>query len=120
MTRTSKTMAVVYGLAFVVAVALGGRCVDQARWLDAASAYGLAGLLLAAMLREIGRTLPGDYTDDEPAPVKEAGPIGRLQAAREARRVIRASADPCACRQAWTTCGAAHDPLCPQSRRRVA
>ncbi|MER5697883.1 hypothetical protein ACWDBO_37315 [Streptomyces mirabilis] len=117
MTRLSTALAVLFGLAMVVAVSVGGQCINEARWLDAAAAYGVAGVLLAGMIRELGHTVPGDYTDDidTPAPAKR---LGRLRAAREARRVTRATT--CGCQRYWDTVGAEHDEWCPQRFRSVA
>ncbi|MEU6595062.1 hypothetical protein ABZ923_38695 [Streptomyces sp. NPDC046881] len=123
MTRTSMAVGLIFGIGFVFAVSVGGGHISAGRWGSAAAAYAAAGLCVLGAIREAGRaTLPGDYTDDEPdqAPVKEAGPLARLRAVREARRVLRYSAEPCSCRQAWATGGAAHDPSCPEYRRSVA
>ncbi|MFI2434724.1 hypothetical protein [Streptomyces sp. NPDC018693] len=123
MTRTSMAIATLFGLGFVFAVSVGGGHITAGRWGHAAAAYAVAALCVLGAVREAGRaTMPGDYTDDEPAlaPVKQAGPLARLRAAHKARRVLRYSADPCSCRQAWATGGAAHDPSCPEHRRSVA
>lgn len=117
MTRLSTALAVLFGLAMVVAFSVGGQCVNEARWADATAAYGVACVLLTGMIREIGRTLAGDYTDDidTPAPAK---PLGRLHAARQARRVVRDTT--CGCPRYWDTVGAEHDEWCPQRFRSVA
>ncbi|PWI16042.1 hypothetical protein DI272_19110 [Streptomyces sp. Act143] len=116
MTRTSKALAVLSGLGMVFAIARGGQCVNEARWLDAAAEYALAALLLAGMLRELSRTQPGDYTDDldTPGRGRQAKPVGKLRAARAARREVRATG--CGCNLYWTTAGAEHDDWCPQRR----
>ncbi|KQW13576.1 hypothetical protein [Streptomyces sp. Root369] len=121
MTLTSKVLAAVFGLAFVAAVSKGGQLVDGASWEHAAAAYGVAGLCLIGLLRELSRRLPppGDYTDDIDAPaIKEAGPRARLIARREANRLLRRM--PCVCERYWTSAGAQHDPWCPQFYRSAA
>ncbi|MEU7323340.1 hypothetical protein ABZ682_22735 [Streptomyces griseoviridis] len=117
MTRTGWAIVVIFGCAFVFAVSLGGQHIGQARWLDAAGAYGIAGFCLAGMIRELGRAIPtGHYPDDTGhAPrTKTAKPLGRLHAARTARREMRSSG--CGCTRYWATAGAEHDDWCPQRR----
>ncbi|MEU1853961.1 hypothetical protein ABZ499_33060 [Streptomyces sp. NPDC019990] len=120
MTRTNMAIAVAFGFGFVFAVSVGGGHISAGRWGSATVAYGGAALCVLGASREASRaTLPGGYTDDEPAtpPVREAGPLTRLLAARKARRVLRESSEPCSCRTAWVTGGAEHDRQCPQFRR---
>lgn len=121
-TRTGRALAALYGLALLCAVSFGGQFLGSARWLHAAAAYTVAGILLVALLREVGRAIPpGDYTDDvqeEPALVGEAYDptqprprrMGRLRAARAARREVQAM--PCGCERYWSTTGSEHDPWC--------
>ncbi|MDQ1018821.1 hypothetical protein [Streptomyces afghaniensis] len=119
MTRTSMAIGAVFGLGFVFAVSVGGGHINAGRWGHAAAAYGMAALCVLGAIREAGRaTLPGDYTDDEPAPVKQAGLLARLRAAREARRVTRSM--PCDCERYWTTFGREHDEWCPAYYRSIA
>lgn len=121
-TRTGRALAALYGLALLCAVSFGGQFLGSARWLHAAAAYTVAGILLVALLREVGRAIPpGDYTDDvqeEPALVGEAYDpnqprprrMGRIRAARAARREVQAM--PCGCERYWSTTGSEHDPWC--------
>ncbi|MFJ5038002.1 hypothetical protein [Streptomyces parvulus] len=121
MSRTGWALVTVFGLAFIAAVATGGAFINSARWQDAAVAYAVAGLFLTGLLRETGRTLPGDYTDDieeHPEMVGDAytlprcRPLGRRRAARTARRELRRQL--CGCDRNWTSAGTGHDEWCPQ------
>ncbi|MFF0092762.1 hypothetical protein ACFYSF_22755 [Streptomyces canus] len=121
MTCTGKILAAVFGLALVAATSRGGMFINGRLWAQAAIAYGVAGLCLAGLLREVTRaTLPGDYTDDldSPPPVKEAGPLRRILAARTARRLLRDM--PWCCERYWTTTGAQHDHTCYRNFRSIA
>jgi len=121
-TRTSRALTALYGLVMLGAVSAGGQFIGTARWLHAAIAYAVAGILLVALLREVGRAIPpGDYTDDvqeEAALVGDAYDpdqprprrMGRLRAARAARRELQDM--PCRCERYWSTIGLAHDPWC--------
>ncbi|MYR58329.1 hypothetical protein GTY54_19520 [Streptomyces sp. SID625] len=114
MTRTGKTLVVVFGVAMFFAVSLGGQYIGAGLWWKAASAYATAAVFLVGLVREIGAPLPGDYTDDVDTPAAPRR-LGRWRAARQARREARATT--CGCPRFWTTCGAEHDEWCPQRYR---
>jgi hypothetical protein len=122
-TGASKAVIVLFAVAVTAASALGGIYVGQGRWADAACAYAGAAMFLVGLCREVdfvlraGEEAEADALPALPAPVKKAGPLGRLRAARRARRVTRGACD---CPRYWATLGADHDDWCPQRSRSAA
>ena len=123
MTGAGKALSLVYVLALVIAVSLAGQYLGAARWLHATAGYTVAALCLCGLIREVGRAIPpGEYTEDlgEEMTVGEAydpdrpqtRPMGRLRAARTARRAVQDVG--CGCNLYWATAGAAHDEWCPR------
>ncbi|WP_328434526.1 hypothetical protein [Streptomyces sp. NBC_00425] len=111
MTRTSMTVGIVFGLGFVFCVSVGGGDVTAGRWGHAFAAYVFAGLCVLGAAREAGRAaLTGDYTDDIDETPAKGKPLGRLHAAREARRLARETT--CSCPRYWETAGREHDTWC--------
>ncbi|MXM66759.1 hypothetical protein GR925_25840 [Streptomyces sp. HUCO-GS316] len=131
MTSTGKALAVVYALACVFAVSMGGQFIAAGRTLHIIAAYTVAALCAIGLVREVARAIPpGDYTDDEPDPepvhfVGEAYEPGRrvrrmsrLRAGRAARRELRRQT--CDCPRFWTSLGSTHDDWCPRADRSAA
>ncbi|NGO47291.1 hypothetical protein [Streptomyces ureilyticus] len=120
MTRTTKAVVVIFGLAVLVSVSKGGQFIGEGDWGHAVAAYAVGGLCLVGLLRGVARVLPGDYTDDidEDPPVPEPGLLTRVRAARQARQVARRM--PCACHRYWSSAGAGHDDWCPRYQRNSA
>lgn len=132
MTRTDIFVMATFGACTLGAVSYGGQCIGFEQWDRAIVVYLAAALCLAALVREIHRTvLPGDYTDDIPdqaddqdtigvrytlpRPRSRTRRMGRLRASRTARR--EASPDGCTCELWWTSLGRTHTPACPATRR---
>lgn len=117
MNRTAKTWSTVLGGAIVVGTSRGGFLLAEGAWLEAAIAYGASALCTVGLIHEVGYGLTSDG-DAQPATVNEAGPLARIRAAREARRLTRRI--PCTCDRYWTTVGREHDPWCPEFYRSFA
>ncbi|MFD7957006.1 hypothetical protein ACFV4X_26375 [Streptomyces ardesiacus] len=116
MNRTVKTWVTVLSTSIVVGTSRGGFLLAESAWLEAAIAYGASALCTVGLIHEIGYGITSDV--EQPAPVKEAGPLARIRAARTARRVTRSI--PCTCDRYWTTAGREHDPWCPEFYRSFA
>ncbi|MGY3199796.1 hypothetical protein [Streptomyces sp. TE5632] len=114
MTRTAKTLVVIFGLALFASVSKGGQFIGEARWGHAAAAYATAGLCLAGLLREVGHVWPDD-TQDQPPAVRKPGVCARINAARQARQAARSMR--CGCDRYWSSVGTEHDRWCPKFRR---
>ncbi|MFD0209176.1 hypothetical protein ACFVH9_08560 [Streptomyces hirsutus] len=117
MTRTAKTLIVVFGLALLVSVSRGGQYIGEARWGHAAAAYATAALCLAGLLREVGHVWP-DNVQDQPPAIRKPGVRARINAARQTRRTIRSMR--CRCDRYWSSVGTEHDRWCPKFQRNSA
>jgi hypothetical protein len=116
-TLAGRILVAVFGATLVAATSRGGMLIVQGLWGQAAAAYGVAGVCTTALIREVGRAIPpGDHTDDggARAPLKAAGPLARLHAARKARHLLKNA--PRCCERYWTTAGAQHDEHCYRNR----
>ena len=110
MSRTSSVLLIVYGLAFVQLVSMGGAEVNVYNWSGAAVIYGLALVPVAAAVREAKTTT--EPADHKPSRSGRCSWLRRLLVARRVRRARRTS---CTCDRWYESLGREHDDWCPKN-----